>query len=191
MKDKFSAVLKIAAQAFPLTGVLAQWLSEIEAAEIEARVAHLEDPLADYGPNARELCRVLYAMVKALPQDRVTNHVDWTPELQPFMKVLRHFDADRLVIGSHAMGSGGAFAAGFRITAPFAVYLATLHEDPATLAGVMARINDAVDSVSGFELQRSTGLPLMVVDALFADFERRGQGVTSKTIGASVYIPHR
>lgn len=53
------------------------------------------------------------------------------------------------------------------------------------------RIDDAVAPVNGFDLQRSTDLPLMVINALFADFERRGQGVKSNTIGESLYLPDR
>lgn len=190
MRDYFSSILKIAAQAFPLTAALAQWLSEIEAAEVDARLSRLEDPLAKYGPGARELCRILYSLIRAQPQDVATNHLDWTGELQPFLKEMRHFEADGLLKGSHTVG-GPAFAHGFRLGSAFTVYLATLHEEPTKLGAIAEQIENATQQLNGFTLQQSTGVPLMVINALFADYAARGQGVKSETIGSSIYIPHR
>jgi hypothetical protein len=190
MKDKFSAILKIAAQAFPVTAALAQWLSEIEG-EVDARLARLEDPLAKYGPGARELCRILYSLVRAQPQDVATNHLDWTAALHPFVKEMRHFEADGLLAGSHRIGTAGAFAQGFRLGPAFTVYLATLHEDPTKLGAIAGKIESATEQIDGFALQQSTGVPLTVINALFTEYAARGQGVKSQTIGSSIYIPHR
>jgi hypothetical protein len=84
--QKLVAAVRVVAQLLPTTSALAQWLNEIETSRILERLDKLEDPLTRYGRGAKELSRKLYALVEAQAQDVPTTHVDYTPDLKPFIK---------------------------------------------------------------------------------------------------------
>lgn len=188
---KFVSAVKIAAQIFLPTQILAQWLSEIETAQIVERLDRLEDPLANYGPQAKQLSKLLYSLVQAQSQELpATTHLDWTPKLEPFIKELRAFEAAGLLTGSHAMGRGGEFVrGGFRLSPPFIVYLAVLYDDRAKIAKLVEILDDAKGHLIGKEVQKSVMLPLTVIDAFFSDYAKRGQGHKSGNVGESLYMP--
>jgi hypothetical protein len=188
MKDTFGSILKILAQLSPVAAMGAQWLSEIEASEMDARIARLEDPLSRYGERGRDACAALYELIRR-HREELSNHLDFETELHPFANELHAFEADGLLTGSHAVT--GAFAAGLRLKPAFIVYLATLFDDPRKLEGLSETIGDATSDLDGRALHRTTGLPLSVVDAFLADAAKRGRGLKSQEIGSSFFMPHR
>jgi hypothetical protein len=185
--QNFVSAVKIAAQLLPVTSALAQSLSEIETSRMIERLDRLEDPLVKYGPQAKELSQILFALIQAQAQDVPTTHLDWSSKLAPLIKELRHFEADELVTGSHAIT--GEFQGGLRVNPGFAVYLALLHGDREATEKLVQLLNDAKEPVDGIALKKSINLPLTVIDASFQEYENRGQGFKSKTIGTSTYLP--
>jgi hypothetical protein len=191
LSDKFVSAVKIAAQSLPVTAALSQWLDEIDAGKIKARLARLEDPLANHGPRAKELTKVLYSLIQAQPQNHPTDHFDRVPQLEPFIKELRHFEACGFLTGSHAMGPGGVFAAGFRFNnAPFIILLALTFDDPEENARLAEIIDGTETPLDGVELRKSVNLPLLVIDAYFDGYAARGQGNKSEENGKPVYLPN-
>jgi hypothetical protein len=186
---KFVAAVKVAAQLLPVTSALAQWLSEIETSRMVERLERLEDPLARYGPRVHELSQTLYSLIRGQQQDVPTTHLDWTPELKPFIKELRHLEADGLLVGSHALGLGGEFRAGFRLNPGFIVYLALLHAESEESEKLIQILDDAKHPLNGVDVKKSVNLPLTVIDSYFEEYENRGQGFKSNTIGSSLYLP--
>jgi len=186
---KFVSAVKIAAQLVPVTSALAQWLNEIETAQIVDRLDRLEDPLTNHGPQAKQLSKLLYSLVQAQSQDLpATTHIDWTPGLKPFIKELRSFEAAGFVMGSHRIGAVD-FTEGLRLSPAFIVYLAVLYDDRAKIARLIEMLDDAKEQLIGKEVRKSVDLPLTVIDAFFANYANRGQGYKSGLIGESIYIP--
>jgi hypothetical protein len=147
-------------------------------------------PLAQYGPKAEELAGILYSLLKDQPQNQPpTNHLDWTPQLQPFIKELRHFEAEALVQGSHTVGQ--EFSGGLRLNHSFIVDLASRFDDAKELAKLEELLDNAKDQVTVTDVQKTVKLPITVIDAFFSMYERQGQGHKSKEIGISRYIPKR
>lgn len=145
-------------------------------------------PLAQYGPKAEELSKVLYSLLEAQPQNQPpTNHLDWTPQLRPFIKELRHLEADGLLDGSHAVNE--EFSGGLRLNHSLIVDLAVLHDDPKQLAKLEDILDNAKDQVLATDIKKSIDLPITVIDAFFSMYERQGQGYKSKEIGSSRYFP--
>ncbi len=190
--EKFVSAVKIAAQTLPLTAALSQWLDEIDSGRIKARLNQLEDPLANYGPQAKQLTKILYSLIKSQQQDHPTTHIDWVPELNPFIKEIRRFEASGFLTGSHAMGREGEFTGGFRLNNPaFIVLLALTHDDPEENARLFEILDNAKDHLSGFHLRKSLNLPLVVINAYFSIYAARGQGLKSGEIGSSIYSPKK
>ena len=185
--QNFVSAVKIAAQLLPVTSALAQWLSEIETSRMIERLDRLEDPLTKYGPRAKDLSQILYSLIQAQAQDVPTTHVDWSSTLAPLIKDLRYFEADGLVAGSHAITE--EFKAGLRLNPGFIVYLALLYGDREATEKLVQLLNDAKEPIDGIALKKSINLPLTVIDAFFREYENRGQGFKSKTIGTSTYLP--
>lgn len=188
--DKFVSVVKIAAQSLPVTAALSQLLDEIDSGKIKARLARLEDPLANHGPRAKELTKALYWLIQAQPQDHPSDHIDWSPELEPFIKELRHFESCGFLTGSHAMGPGGVFKVGFRLNnAAFIILLALTFDDPQENARLAEIVDGTKTPLNAVELRKSVHLPLLVIDAYFDSYAERGQGHKSGEVGRSVYLP--
>jgi hypothetical protein len=190
LSDKFISAVKIAAQAFvplPLGPMLAQWISDLQSAPLNERLDRLEDPLAKYGPRAKDLARVLYRSIQI--QEHPTTHLDITPELKRFVRELNHFEADGLVTGLHAIN--GDYKEGLRLTnSAFIVYLAVLNETEAKIVKISEIMDEATTPLSGVEIRKSIDLPLTVINAFFRKYEEMGQGVTSNEVGGSSYTPH-
>lgn len=185
--QEFVAAVRVAAQLLPITSALAQWLNEIETSRILERLEKLEDPLTRYGPKARELSKKLCALVESQPQDVPTTHVEYTADLAQFIKELRRFEADALVTGSHAMTE--EFAAGLRLTPGLVVYLALLYGNRESIEKLIDLLDHAKEPLDGIQVRKSINLPLTVINSFFQEYENRGQGFTSKTIGSSMYLP--
>jgi hypothetical protein len=183
----FLSAVRIAAQLLPVTSALARWLSEIETSRLVERLDRLDDPLIKYGLGAKNLSQILYSLVQSQPQDIPTTHVDWTPELAPLIKELRHFEADGLITGSHAVT--GEFKAGLRLNRGFIVYLALIHRERRECEKLVQLLENAKGPLNGRDLKKSINLPLTVIDAFFQEYENMGQGFKSKEIGSSTYIP--
>ncbi len=133
---------------------------------------------------------MLYSLVQAQPQELpATTHLDWNPILTPFLKELRSFAAADFLTGSHTIGPGGEFGAGFRLKPAFIVKLAVLHDDRTEISKLTEALDHATNQLVGSELRKSINLPITVIDAFFTDYEQRGQGYKSGQIGESVYIP--
>jgi hypothetical protein len=195
--EKFLAAVRIALQLLPGGSALAQAISEWEAVRVNTRLEQLEkgfldrivEPLAKYGPRAKELSAILYSLIQTQPQDIPTTHLSWNPALEPFKKELRYMDADELLRGSHALGVGGEYKAGFRLNRGFIVYLALVHDDREMIEKLTDALDAAIAPLNGRELQKTIELPLTVIDSFFDDYVNRGQGLKSKAIGSSLYIP--
>lgn len=134
--------------------------------------------------------KVLYTLVQAQPQDHPTTHIDFVPSLKPFIKELRRYEAAGSITGSHALGADGEFGAGLRLKSAFLVELARRNENPATIAKLEGLIESAEEPLNGIEVQKSVRLPLTVIDAFFNEYEAQGQGLKSREIGSSLYIPN-
>jgi hypothetical protein len=148
--EKFVAAVKISGQMLPCTAMLSQWLDEIDTGRMKARLDRLEDPLAKYGPKARELMRVLYAIIRA--QDHPTTSVEWTSALDPFRKELRYLEAAGFLDGDHAVT--GEFAKGLRLSnAGFIIDLALLYDDPAKVIKVNETIENSKSRLNGIDLE--------------------------------------
>jgi hypothetical protein len=188
LSNKFISAVKIAAQAFPpFAPMLAQWISELESVTINERLNRLEDPLAKYGPRAKELVRVLYRLIQA--QKYPTTRLDITPELKPFVRELNYFEADGLLIGSHTID--GDYKEGLRLTnAAFIVYLAVLNEDEAKITKISEIMDEVTKPLNGAKIGKSIDLPLIVINAFFKKYEEMGQGLVSNEVGSSVYSPY-
>src|SRR6266498_447748 len=183
LSEKFVSAVKIAAQAFGPAAMAAQWLDEIETGRIKERLDRLEDPLAKYGPKAKQLTAILYSLIQAQPQDVPSTHIDWTSELGPFIRELRQFEADGLLSGSHTITDAG-FTHGFRlINSSFIIYLAVLHDDPDKIAKLVGNLDDAKSQLIGTVVKQSIDLPLLVIDAFFKKYEEQGHGFKSREIG--------
>ena len=183
----FVSAVKIAAQLLPVTSALAQWLGEIETSRLVDRLDRLEDPLTKYGPRAKELSQVLYSLVELQPQDIPTTHLDWTPELAPFIKELRYVESDGLISGSHTVSR--EFEAGLRMNPGFIVYLALICGSRRECEKLVQLIEDAKQPLNGRNLAKLIELPLTVIDTFFRQYENMGQGYKSQQIGSSTYIP--
>ncbi|MGH7990755.1 MAG: hypothetical protein ACREDS_11280 [Limisphaerales bacterium] len=186
--NKFVSIVKIAAAGFPSTAVLSQWLSEIEAAKTDERIRILENPLSKYGQKAPELCRLIYKKIQDL--DYLTNQIKWSVDFEPYKKDLRHFEADSLLKGSHTIGSDGEFRMGFRLIKPqFVIYLAMLNGNSGACEKLVEQIESSITPLNGAKLKDELEIPLFVIDSFFAHYEAIGQGLKSKTIGESIYLP--
>ncbi|HEV2047116.1 MAG TPA: hypothetical protein VGQ95_11020 [Chthoniobacterales bacterium] len=146
-------------------------------------------PLRHSSSQREELEETLYSLVKKQSQDHPTTHIEFAPALKPFIKELRRYEAAGAITGSHALGVDGEFAAGLRIKSAFLVELARLNEDPKEIAKLEEIIECAKGPLNGLELRKSVCLPLTVIDAFFNEYEAQGQGLKSKEIGSSLYIP--
>jgi hypothetical protein len=186
-KDWFVPAVKIAAQVLPPTAMLSQWLDEIQTKGIVARLDRLEDPLANYGPKAKELTNILYAFIQSQPQDIPSTHLDWDKTLEPFKREMRRFEAADFLAGSHSFG--GEFSHGFRLNPGFVCLLAVLCADRAEISKLSEAIENAQSHLDGVTLRTSINLPLTVIDAFFTKYSEEGQGLKSETIGSSIYIP--
>jgi hypothetical protein len=189
-KKRFVAAVKIAAQLLPVTSALAQWLSEIEASNVDERLAKLENPLSKYGDRIGDLTKELYSMLEQQPQDIATTHLDWSTRLEPFKKELRHLEAEGLLTGSHCLGPGGEFGAGLRLNHGLIVLLALHHGDHDAVSSLTEAIETTQIQLNGKKIREQINLPLTVIDAFFSGYAGRGQGLKSREIGASAYIPH-
>jgi hypothetical protein len=158
--------------------------------QLEKRLPeHVGEPLAKYGVRAKELSAILYSLIQKQPQDVPTIRLDWNSALEPFRKELRHFEADKLLSGSHAIGVGGEFKNGFRLNRGFIVYLALVHDNHEMIAKLTKTLDEATRPLKGVEVRKTIKLPLTVIDAFFDDYAIRGQGDKSRTVGNSLYMP--
>lgn len=146
-------------------------------------------PIRQSSSERKELEKLLYSLIKAQPQDHPTTHIDFAPSLKPFIKELRRHEAAGAITGSHTIGADGEFSAGLRLKSSFLVELARLNEDPNTLAKLEELIESAKEPLNGIELRKSVRLPLTIIDAFFNEYEAQGQGLKSREIGSSLYIP--
>jgi hypothetical protein len=188
-RNWFVSAVKIAAQAFPLTSPLSQWLDEIETSRIVGRLDRLEDPLSNYGNRAKDLTKILYSLIQAQPQDIPSSHLDWDCQLEPLKKEMRHFEAAGFLTGAHSIGSGGEFSHGFRLSPGFMVLLTVLHGDRAEISKLVETIENTKTDLRGVKLRETINLPITAIDAFFTKYEEQGQGFKSKEVGSSTYIP--
>lgn len=191
IKNWFVPAVKIAAQAFPGTAALSQWLDEIATSRIVERLDRLEDPLTKYGPPPRikMLTAELYSLLQKQSQDVPTTHLDWARELDDFKKEMRHLEADGLLDGSHHLGPGGEFGGGFRLSRRFIVLLAVLHGNRTEISKLIETIETARMQLDGKQLRQKINLPLTVIDTFFTKYAEQGQAFKSEQVGASIYIP--
>jgi hypothetical protein len=191
IQNWFVPAVKIAAQALPGTAALSQWLDEIATSRIVKRLDRLEDPLTKYGPPPRikKLTAELYSLLQKQSQDVPTTHLDWARELDDFKKEMRRLEADGLLDGSHRLGPGGEFGAGFRLSRSFIVLLTVLHGNRTEISKLVEAIETARTQFDGKQLRQQINLPLTVIDTFFTKYAEQGQGFKSEQVGASIYIP--
>jgi hypothetical protein len=185
----FLSIVKIALSPFPPGAVFNQVLAEVESAELKRRIEILENPLADFGDDAKLLCHLLYKSLKE-QFGQLSTKVPWSGELEPYLKTLRRFEAQGMLGGAPALGRQNEFLMGIGLAPAFVVYLVLISED-AELGKLLAEYLDGLDAgkgVNGREIQRNIALPLPVIDAFLSVYERQGQGIKSREIGASYYV---
>lgn len=185
----FKSVVKIVISPFPGGSVVNQFLAEMESAQVDRRLEILENPLSDFGDDAKPLCHLLYKAVQD-HADQFTNRVPWSDDLAPYLKTLRRFEACGMLEGSPVLGQTNEYLRGVRLSPRFLVYLGLIGGD-AELCKKLSELLDWLASgkgVDGRKIRESIPLPLAVVDAFLTVYEREGQGLKSNEIGASYYI---
>lgn len=185
----FLSIVKIALSPFPPGAVFNQVLAEVESAELKRRIEILENPLSHFGDDAKPLCHLLYDGLKT-QFGQLSSKVSWSEELEPYLKTLRRFEAQGMVGGAPVLGRQNEFLMGIGIAPEFVVYLALISVD-AELSKELSAFLDELDpgkGVNGREIQMNIALPLPVIDALLSVYERQGQGIKSREIGASYYV---
>jgi hypothetical protein len=185
----FLSIVKIALSPFPPGAVFNQVLAEVESAEMKRRIEILENPLAHFGDDAKPLCHLLYDGLKA-QSAQLSNKVSWSDELEPYLKTLRRFEAQGMVGGAPALGRQNEFLMGIGLAPEFIVYLALISDDNELCKALSAYLDglDPGKGVNGREIQGNITLPLPVIDAFLSVYEKQGQGIKSREIGASYYV---
>jgi len=86
---------------------------------------------------------------------------------------------------------GKSYAAGIRVSDPsYIMYLCALAEDSQKMASLIQEVDECPNGkwLNGKIIQKSLGLPLPVVQAVFDIYETKGYGLCSKEVGASQYM---
>jgi hypothetical protein len=185
----FLSIVKIALSPFPQGAVFNQILAEVESAEMKRRIEILENPLARFGEDAKPLCHLLYDALKT-QSTQLSNKVSWSEQLEPYIKTLRRFEAQGMVGGAPALGRPNEFLMGIGVTPEFSVYLALISDDGELCKELSAYLDglEPGKGVNGREIQGYIPLPLPVIDAFLSVYEKQGQGLKSREIGASYYV---
>jgi hypothetical protein len=185
----FLSVVKIALSPFPPGAMLNQFLAEVESAGLNRRIEILEDPLAHFGDDAKPLCHFLYKSLKA-QSAQLSNKVSWSEELEPYLKTLRRFEAQGMLGGAPVLGQWNEFLMGIGLAPEFVVYLALISDDNELCKELSAYLDslDPGKGVNGRDIQQNIALPLPVIDAFLSMYEKQGQGLKSREIGASYYV---
>ncbi len=171
----------------PGSAALLQVVNEFEAAAVARRLDKLEDPLARFGLDMDSLCSVFYAAVRS--SENVTNRIPWNDDYSPYLKLLHRLEANSLIEGDPALFNRNPFERGIRLRPRFVIHLASYYGD-ARLCGEMAdKMESLQTAATGHRIQEQLPLPLMVIDAFFSVYEEEGQGIKSKEIGSSYYVP--
>jgi hypothetical protein len=183
--DWFLSLVRIAGSSFPGAASLAQLQSELDTKEVRRRITALEDPIGQLHPQVPALGALLYQEIATTGRSKIRLAEE---AYRQFSRPLAVLEAAKLVTGGHALGR--RYADGLVVTDPvFVVYLARAFGD----SGALERLITAVDQcrtdqwLKGEELVEEHGLPQPVVNAVFRVYEARGYGITSKTIGESLY----
>ena len=185
--QKVLSVVKIAWRIVPFTAMLSGWLREIQLHGLIATPDAAGDPFAKYGPRARDLMRELYSLIRA--QKHSTTAIEWSDAFYGFRDELWSFEEAAFLKGRHMPRA--PFGEGLRLSnAGFIIDLALLCDDPVKSIKLNEILEGSKERLNGGSLSDSIGLPLVVINAFFRQYEQKGQGITSKTIGESHYIPH-
>ncbi len=72
----YAALVRIALSFVPYCGGVTQILAEIESAKTDRRLEILENPMREFGPDAKPLCQLLYDGIRG--ETHLTNRVPWT-----------------------------------------------------------------------------------------------------------------
>jgi len=184
--DWFTSFVKVAGASFPVTSSLVQFLSEIEACEIQGRIRRLEDPISGLHPDINRLSEILYNSIK------VTDDLHFELEddiYEKYSRVLACLQSEGLIKGHHSLG--GRFTGGLSIADPsYIIYMCVLFEDAKKMEVLYQQVDGCSvgTSLNGKDIKKSIGLPLPVIRAAFQIFEAKGYGICSREMGSVFYI---
>jgi len=183
-QERIHSVVTIGWRLIPLTAMISEWL-RVGQFEGLPNPELLNYPALKFGLRAMDLVEELYLRIRA--QVHPTTKIEWTPALKPFGRELSLFESARFLTSRHTITGSGEV---LRLRYAFIVDLALLCDDLDKSVRLDEIVKGAKKSLNGAELSEVVGLPLIVVDAFFWQYEQQGRGNTSKTIGESQYYPY-
>jgi len=185
--DWFCALVRIAGASFAGSASLVQLQNEIDMAAVKRRLQSLEDPISQIHPDVPRLAERLYEAVRSGNVGLLEIPDEFYDE---FARPLAALHSSGYLREGHALARRRPI--NIRMSDPtFLLYCATLSDDSPRVATVVEAVDSAETGrwLKGAELAQQYGVPLPVVDAVFEVYEVKGYGLTSKTIGASLYYP--
>lgn len=176
-----SSIVRVAGVSSPFTAWLVQINAEMNAAQVNARLTKLEDPISTLHEDVAAVSKEIYAQLR----EAESNSVDLDPvDYERFGRALAVLESNGHISGKHVLG--GKYNAGLRVPDPaYILYLCAMYED----ADKMDRLVELVDGcrrgqgLHAQEVMAETGLPNAVVAAVFKTYEAKGYGMCSREIG--------
>jgi hypothetical protein len=166
--EKVGSVLTLASEVVPFTAMLSLWLHDVQNQKLSQREL-LDYPNAKYGPRTTDLMKEFYSQVRA--QQPLTIAIELTPALDSFRGELTSLEAAGFLAAGY---SWSGFVENPRLSnAGFIIDLALLCDDPSKCVRLNEIIQGAKRRLNGAELSGSVGLPLIVVNAFFQQYQQR------------------
>jgi hypothetical protein len=184
--DWFYSIVRIAGASFPVASSLVQLQAEVDSKKLLERVRRLEDPISFVHEDIPELSRLIYRHLKSTDSPKVV----FSTELHTkFKRPLAALEKLGCIKGTHAIGE--MYVGGFWLSDPtFVMYMCALEEDKCKMENLINLVDRCQEGqwLKGPELQKQIDVPMPVIAAVFEIFERKGFGLCSNEVGATMYM---
>ena len=183
-----SKIIRSAGSAFPVTSMLVQLQSDLDAEKIAERITKLEDPISFLHEDIPDLSKQIYDKTRATDKQNLEFERDFYTKNSKPLAIL---DAKGFIEGVHALGKGNEYVGGFWLRDPtYVMYMCQLAEDSDQMERLLDRLESAQagDWLTAAKLQETLKLPTPVINAAFQIYEARGYGICSKEVGSCSYL---
>lgn len=155
------SVVRIVGASLPFAPSLVQLQAESDSAAVQRRLLVLEDPISALHPDIREVSEKLYRKLVEIGDAKLRFDPAFYAQ---FSRPLAILEAERFIVGTHAMGS--RYVDGLWVKDPnYFVYLCALYEDQQKMDELVQVLEDcqAGQWLNGHAIAESLHLPRPVV----------------------------
>lgn len=184
--DWLLSIVRIAGVSFPVSSSLVQLQTEIDSKKLIERVRKLEDPISFLHEDIPELSRLIYGQIRSTDSPKIA----FDSEIYSnFRRPLAALEKLGCIKGSHAIGA--MYVDGFWLSDPtFVMYMCALEEDKRRMKSLIDLVHKCPEGqwLEGSKIKDQIDVPMPVIAAVFEIYERKGFGLCSKEVGATMYM---